>query len=69
MPNQQPTLPAPEFLPHRKPTFELPPVPAPAPNRLGSGQYLFVHDIVITGNTVVASAELAAIGYPRALAT
>ena len=64
MPNQQPTLPAPEFLPHRKPTFELPPVPAPAPNRLGSGQYLFVHDIVITGNTVVASAELAAIAKP-----
>ena len=62
--DNQPTLPAPEFLPQQRPGFELPPAPAPREPGLASGKSLFVKDVVIEGNTVLPPADLDAIAAP-----
>ncbi len=55
--DNQPDLPAPEFLPQQRPGFELPPAPEPRQPGLASGKSLMVKDIVIEGNTVLPQAR------------
>ena len=62
--DNQPPLPAPEFLPEQRPTFELPPAPPPRQPGLASDRSLLVKDIVIEGNTVLPPGELEALVAP-----
>lgn len=59
-----PDLREPEFAPPERPRFELPPLPPAPPGGLGSGQTVFVRDVVVGGNTALPTARLEEIARP-----